>query len=162
MIRPIQSHDIQAVADIYNHYIIHTTVSFEEQPVTAEELAGRIDKIRQAGFAWLVAEDAGQIVGYAYAGYFHHRAAYRHTAEITVYLSHRHIGGGWGSKLYEALFASLRSTPVHAVIGVITLPNPASIALHEKFGMTRVGYLTEVGRKFDQWIDVGFWQGRVN
>jgi len=158
MIRPVTSADLPAMAALYNHYILNTTISFEEQPVSAEELGSRVAKVHSAGLPWLVAEENGELVGYAYAGPWHARSAYRYTVEISVYLSYLHCGRGWGTRLYESLFVILRKLPVHTVIGGIALPNVASIALHEKFGMQQVAHYRETGYKFGQWIDVGYWQ----
>lgn len=158
MIRPVTPADLPALAAIYNHYILNTIISFEEQPVSAEELGSRVAKVHSAGLPWLVAEDNGELLGYAYAGPWHARSAYRHTVEISVYLADLHCGKGWGTELYEALFVILRKLPVHTVIGGIALPNAASIALHEKFGMQQAAHYRETGYKFGQWIDVGYWQ----
>jgi len=105
-----------------------------------------------------VVEEDGLVCGYAYATQWNKRAAYRKTAEVSVYLSHLATGKGLGSRLYEALFTQLREKQLHIVIGGVTLPNPASIALHEKFGMKKVAHFEQVGYKFGQWLDVGYWQ----
>ncbi len=108
---------------------------------------------------WLVAEnDSGVVVGYAYASKWKGRCAYRHSAEVTVYLAPDAAAQGVGTRLYEALFSELRDRGIHTAIGGIALPNPPSVALHEKFGMKKVAHFAEVGHKFDRWIDVGYWQ----
>jgi len=94
-----------------------------------------------------------------YASKWHGRSAYRFSTEITVYLAPAHVGRGIGSQLYARLFPILRDRGIHAVIGGIALPNEASVALHEKFGLEKVAHFKEVGYKFDRWIDVGSWQG---
>jgi L-amino acid N-acyltransferase YncA len=103
-------------------------------------------------------EDVGVVIGYAYAGKWNVRSAYRHTVETTVYLSNSTLSKGWGTRLYQALFDTLRDKSIHTIVGGITLPNPASIALHEKFGMKKVAHFSEVGYKFGKWLDVGYWQ----
>ena len=158
MIRPVTAHDVPALCAIYNHYIVHTVVSFEEVPVTDSEFATRIATVQRAGLPYLVAEEAGTIVGYAYASRWKERSAYRFCAEVSVYLAHTHVGKGRGTALYEALFAALRNTPIRVVIGGIALPNPVSIALHEKYGMEKVSHYPRVGYKFGRWIDVAYWQ----
>ncbi len=159
MIRPVRSTDAEALAEIYNHYVLNTVVSFEELPVAAQEMAARIDRIEAAGWPWLVAEsEQGAPAGYAYAGPWNVRCAYQHTVELTIYLAPGSTGAGLGARLYGRLFEALRDTPAHTAIGAIALPNPASVALHEKCGMTRVGQFSEVGFKFGRWIDVGYWQ----
>jgi L-amino acid N-acyltransferase YncA len=158
MIRAATESDAQAIADIYNYYIKNTVVTFEEQPISKSEILERIEKVTGSSLPWLVAEDGGVVIGYAYAGKWNVRSAYRHTVETTIYLSSSSISKGWGTQLYQALFDILRDKSIHIVIGGITLPNPASIALHEKFGMKKVAHFPEVGYKFGQWLDVGYWQ----
>jgi phosphinothricin acetyltransferase len=158
MIRAATGADAGAVAEIYNHYIANTVVTFEEEVLPAAEIARRIETVQSASLPWLVAELGGQVAGYAYAGKWHARSAYRFSAEITVYLAPAQVGRGLGSKLYGELFPMLRDRGIHAVIGGIALPNEASVALHEKFGLEKVAHYAEVGFKFDRWIDVGYWQ----
>lgn len=159
MIRTVQRDDAEAIASIYNHYITHTTVTFEEEAVDAAEIQTRIANIQAENLPYLVAEDSsGKVIGYAYAGKWRERYSYRFSVEVTVYLSAEHSGQGVGSKLYEALFAALKAKSIHVAIGGITLPNNASIALHEKFGMQKAAHFKEVGFKFNQWLDVGYWQ----
>jgi len=162
MIRQIKLNDTEAIIDIYNYYISNSIVSFEEEPVSANEMKERIDEVLAARFPWLVAEENGKIIGYAYASEWNVRSAYKHSAEVTVYLSHLKITKGWGTKLYAALFTALKKQSIHVVIGGISLPNSASIALHEKFGMAKVAHFKEVGYKYDKWIDVGYWQGELS
>lgn len=157
-LRPATIADAQSIADIYNHYITDTVVTFEEEPVSASEIARRIDEVTAASLPWLVAELKTQVVGYAYGGKWKTRSAYRFAAEVAVYLRHSHVGRGLGTRLFGKLLPSLAGCGVHAVIGGIALPNPASIALHEKFGLTKVAHFNEVGYKFGRWIDVGYWQ----
>jgi phosphinothricin acetyltransferase len=158
VIRPATPDDAAAIAHIYNYYIQNTTITFEEQPVSAAEISARIGEVTSASLPWLVAEDAGRLSGYAYATKWKARSAYRFSVEVTVYLDQDCLGRGLGSQLYTALFASLKEKGVHSVIGGVALPNPASIALHEKFGMARVAHFKEVGFKFGKWIDVAYWQ----
>jgi len=126
--------------------------------VAAAEMARRLEEVRSAALPWLVAEAAGQAVGYAYATPWKARTGYRFSAEITVYLGPGQAGRGIGSRLYGELFPMLQARRIHAVMGGIALPNEASVALHEKFGMRKVAHFEAVGFKFDRWIDVGYWQ----
>ena len=158
MIRDATAQDAPALCAVYNHYILNTVITFEELPLTAAEFATRIEKVQQAGLPYLVAEENGAVFGFAYASRWKERSAYRFCAEASVYLAHTHTGRGWGTRLYEALFAELRKTPIRVVIGGIALPNPASVALHEKCGMKQVAHYSGVGYKFGQWIDVGSWE----
>jgi L-amino acid N-acyltransferase YncA len=157
-IRNATTADAASIADIYNHYVTNTVVTFEEEPVSPAEMAGRIEEVTSASLPWLVAERGGRVLGYAYASQWKGRAAYRFTKEITVYVGQRALGQGLGSRLYTALFPILADRGIHTVLGGIALPNPASVALHEKFGLAKVAHLEEVGFKFGQWIDVGYWQ----
>ncbi len=157
-IREAAPADAAAIAGIYNHYVTETVVTFEEEPVPAAEMARRIAEVRSASLPWLVAEEGARVVGYAYATPWRIRTGYRFSAEITVYVDPAHAGRGIGSKLYGRLFPLLQARGVHAVMGGIALPNEASVALHEKFGLRKVAHFQEVGFKFNRWIDVGYWQ----
>jgi len=159
MIRLAAITDAASIASIYNHYVLNTVVTFEEEAVSATEMAERLAETATAGLPWLVIEQTGSVVGYAYASKWKGRCAYRFTVEATVYLAPDAGGQGHGTKLYEALFAELKKKSVLVVIGGIALPNQASIALHEKFGLQKVAHFKEVGFKFKKWVDVGYWQG---
>lgn len=158
MIRDIAEKDYEQIARIYNYYIRETVVTFEETAISASGVAERVVRLVAAGFDWLIAEDETGVTGYAYSSSWKARAAYRHTAEVSVYLDHTKTGAGIGTALYQALFARLREKGFHLAIGGITLPNAASVRLHEKLGLTKVAHFKEVGYKFDQWLDVGYWQ----
>lgn len=126
------------------------------------DMSNRIEEVIPSGLPWLVAEERGEVIGYACATKWNKRFAYRFSVEATVYLSPTSASDGWGTKLYEALFTELEGCFIHTVIGGIALPNPASIALHEIFGMEKVAHFKEVGYKLDKWIDVGYWQVQLN
>jgi L-amino acid N-acyltransferase YncA len=157
MIRPVGPDDASRICAIYNHYVQHTPITFEEVPVTVSEMESRIERTTEA-LPWLVCEEEGKLIGYGYAGKWRERAAYRFTVEVTVYLAPSAVGKGRGSALLGALLAALRTREVHSVIGGIALPNPASVALFEKFGFRKVADFKEAGFKFGRWIDVGNWQ----
>ncbi|MEM9251088.1 MAG: N-acetyltransferase family protein [Planctomycetota bacterium] len=157
MIRDATPADAPAIAAVYNHYVERSIATFEEVAVSADEMARRMEPA-QGRTPFLVAEDDAAVVGYAYACPFNTRAAYRHTREITVYLHPERTGRGHGTALYRELLDRLKTQGIHAVIGGVSLPNPASVALHEKLGFTKVAEFPEVGRKFDRWIAVGYWQ----
>ena len=159
MIRQVNEKDIAELADIYNYYIENTVVSYEEAVLGKEEMQDRVNAVLEAGYPWLVADEDGRLVGYCYAYAWNQRVAYRHTAEITVYLLPQATGQGWGTLLYQSLFEALKARGIRSVVGGIGLPNPASIALHEKMGLKKVAHFERVGYKFDQWLDVGYWQG---
>jgi phosphinothricin acetyltransferase len=160
VIRSAHPSDAEAIVGIYNHYVTSTTITFEELPVSVDEMRRRIDVIQAAGLPWLVLEEAEQLLllGYAYASKWKERSAYRHSVEISVYLKHGIQARGLGSRLYEALFSALAERGIHAAMGGIVLPNEASVRLHEKFGMKQVARFEQVGYKFGQWLDVAYWQ----
>lgn len=149
--------DAGAIAAIYNHYVATTTISFEEAPVTAQEMARRIADVG-AKLPWYVCARAGTVLGYAYATPWRVRSAYRFSVESSVYVAHDRARQGIGARLYRALLDDLRARGLVAVIGGIAQPNPASVALHEAFGFRKVAHFERVGRKFDQWVDVGYWE----
>ncbi|TMM44011.1 GNAT family N-acetyltransferase [Colwellia ponticola] len=159
IIRAVQAQDASSICDIYNEYIKNTVVTFEEEPISAAEIVKRITQITADGLPWLVAQDPqGNVIGYAYAAKWRDRFSFRFTVEITVYLPANQTSKGLGTQLYRILFKELKARKIHSAIGGITLPNAASVALHEKFGMVKVGHFAEVGLKFGRWLDVGFWQ----
>lgn len=161
MIRAAEQRDGGDIAAIYNHFIEHSVITFEEDPVTAEEMGQRIAETHAAKLPYLVAVDDSSVQGYAYASKWKGRCAYRYTVEVTVYLDPGAAGSGLGSSLYKSLFEQLAELNYHMAIAGISLPNDASIALHEKFGMKKVAHFEEVGFKFNRWVDVGYWQGPV-
>ena len=158
MIRPATPEDAASIASLYNYYVQNTVITFETDVVDAPEIASRIREVTDAGLPWLIAERAGQVVGYAYASKWKGRCAYRFSVESSVYVAAEHTGQGIGAGLYDALIARLRNGTTHVVIGGIALPNEGSQALHERFGFRKVAHFEQVGFKFDRWIDVGYWQ----
>src|SRR5690242_18445672 len=158
IIRDAEIHDARTIAEIYNHYVLNSHATFEIDPIDVEEMERRMDDSLTRGLPFLVAEADDQIRGYACAQPYKLRAAYQHSVEISVYIHSNANARGIGSALYEVLFDRLRDSGMHAVIAGISLPNDASIHLHEKFGMTKVAHFSEVGRKFDRWIDVAYWE----
>ncbi len=129
-IRTAQASDAESLANIYNHYVANTCITFETDAVTGAEMAQRVAETTGVELPWLVAEIAGEIVGYAYASKWRARYAYRYSVESTVYLDPNHTGKGIGSTLYVALLEKIRTLSVHAVIGGIGLPNKTIISLH--------------------------------
>jgi L-amino acid N-acyltransferase YncA len=157
LIRPYTASDAAAICSIYNHYIEHTVITFEETPLKVSELLKHIE-INSQLCPWLVCELESEVVGYAYAAKWKDRSAYQHTAEVTVYLHSAHLGKGIGRALYAELTAHLSAQNIHALLACIALPNAASERLHEHFGFRQVAHFSEVGFKFNRWLDVGYWQ----
>lgn len=158
MIRSATTYDREAIARIFNHYVESTVVTFEEQTVSSAEIADRIEAVHSASLPWLIVGQDQQVLGYAYASTWIGRSGYRFSVESTVYLDPSVTGRGLGSILYDALLSAVRHRGAHVVIGAIALPNPGSVALHEKFGFKKVAHFKEIGFKFERWIDIGYWQ----
>lgn len=149
-IRPAASGDLDAIAAITNHYVRHTAIHFGSADVTVAEL--------RSGFGgrhpWLVAEADGRVIGFAKAGPWRAREAYRFTAETGVYLAPEHHGAGVGGRLYAALLDACDAAGFHTLVAGVALPNEASVRLHDRLGFRRVGVFREVGFKLDAWHDV--------
>ncbi|MDZ7718520.1 MAG: N-acetyltransferase family protein [Balneolaceae bacterium] len=157
MIRDVVLNDAKQIRDIYNKYVEESHATFREQPVSVKETEAQIRQITK-DYPWIVYQEKEQIVGYTYADKWKEKAAYRYTVETSIYLDSSHLGKGIGSTLKGAMIEKLKERNFHCVISAISLPNPASIAMCEKFGFKKVGQLKEIGYKFDEWIDVGYWQ----
>lgn len=157
MIRSATAHDAAQICEIYNHYVLHTAVTFEEEAVTPEEMARRIGEVVPK-LPWLVWEEDGRVLGYSYAKPWRPRSAYRYSVECTVYVHIESRGRGIGRNLYRELIAHLKEGGFHAAIGGILVPNEASVALHEALGFEKVAHFRQVGWKFGEWHDVGYWE----
>ena len=155
-IRQAQARDAAMIAAVYAPYVRDTTISFETEPPAAEEMSRRIAAI-VARHPWLVAEQGGRILGYAYAGEHRSRAAYRWDVDVAVYLAAEAQRRGIGRRLYLALFEVLRRLGYVNAYAGISLPNAASVGLHEALGFTPVGIYRKVGYKHGAWHDVGWW-----
>ena len=157
-IRDALLEDAPAIAEIYNYYVRETIITFEEAPVSPAEIKKRILTAQSIALPWLIAELNDETVGYAYAGRWSERTAFRFSVELTVYVHPDHHRHGIGCHLYSRLLHALKAKGVHAALGGIALPNDASIGLHERLGFKKASHFKEVGFKFNQWIDVGYWQ----
>jgi phosphinothricin acetyltransferase len=161
LIRSASTADASPIQAIYAPFVEGTTISFEDVPPSVEEMAARIETYLQT-YPYLVAERDGEIIGYAYAGQHRTRSAYRHSVDVSVYVTDRVRRSGVGRALYKALFADLAARGFHAAFAGIALPNPASLALHQAVGFEPVGVYREVGFKFGKWHDVSWWQRRLS
>lgn len=151
--------DAAEIAAIYAHHVRHGVATFEIAPPAPEEIARRLAKVQGAGHPWLVAREAGgALVGYAYAGAFHPREAYRFTCEDSIYLHHDRLGQGIGARLLAALIAAAERAGFRQMIAQIVAPTGdgegGSIPLHRRFGFVEVGRTRSVGRKHGRWLDV--------
>jgi L-amino acid N-acyltransferase YncA len=151
--------DAAPCADIYAPYVSDTVISLEEVPPTAAQIQARMERTAKR-YPWLIAEDeaGGATAGYAYAGEHRERAAYRWASDVTVYLSPAYQRRGIGRALYTALFDLLVFQGIYVACAGITLPNEASVGLHESMGFLPVGVYKRVAWKFGSWHDVGWWQ----
>jgi phosphinothricin acetyltransferase len=158
-VRPATIDDLEQIVGIYNHYVVHTPITFDLAPFTVDDRRGWFDQFSTTGrHRLLVAVDRDTVVGYAGSHQFRTKAAYDTTVETTVYCAPSALGKGIGRQLYLALFQAIEDEDIHALLAGITLPNPASISLHERFGFTLSGVTHAVGRKFDRYWDVGWYE----
>ncbi len=156
-VRDAVEHDAEACAAIYAPYVTDTVNTFENDPPSAREMARRIAAAQRA-HAWLVLEDDGRVVGYAYGGPFRSREAWRWSCEVSVYLETGRRRGGGGRALYGALLDRLTERGYRTAVAGMTLPNEASEGLHRAMGFTAVGVYPRIGWKSGQWHDVAFAQ----
>lgn len=136
-IRPCKPQDIEQICEIYNYYINHTVITFEEEPLNTSEMSKRVEAYTQH-YPWLICEVDGELVGYAYASKWKERSAYKNTTEVTIYLKHGLSGKGYGKLLYASLLESLKELNFHVILGCIALPNESSEKLHEYFGFKKM------------------------
>ena len=156
-IRKVALKDAAQVTEIYNFYVLNSHHSFEQDAVTVDQMMDRIDAITES-CPFLVYEEFDEIAGFAYATHYKPRSVCRHAVEVSVYIKTTARKKGIGSRLYEKLFEEIDKMDVHAIIAGISLPNDASIKLHEKFGFEKVAHFREVGFKMGRWVDVGYWE----
>jgi phosphinothricin acetyltransferase len=149
--------DLPRLTEIYNHYIVNTPVTFDIEPYTVERRENWFSQFAAKGrYRLVVAEDSGSVVGYAGTTRFRPKAGYDTTAEMTVYCAPEAVGQGIGTRLYGALFEALKGEDIHRFVAGYALPNPATAALHERFGFKTVGIFTEVGWKLGRHWDVAW------
>lgn len=156
-IRPVKLEDAEQITEIYDYYIQNTHTTFETEPLTVEEMQERISRIIK-DFPYLVAEENGEILGYAYASRFKLRQAYAHTVKVSIYVKNAAKQKGVGTKLYMELFDLLEEKNIHTMVAGISLPNEASVKFHERLGFSKVAHFKEIGYKLGRWVDVGYWQ----
>jgi phosphinothricin acetyltransferase len=157
-IRNVREGDADAIAAIYGHHVLHGTASYEVDPPTVEETRTKIRRITGPGWPFVVAEVDGGIAGYAYATQFRDRAAYRFTAENSIYVHTERMGRGIGKALLDALIERSAAYGFRTIVAVVGGAEPASVALHAKCGFREVGRLSAVGFKFGRWLDTVYMQ----
>ena len=156
-IRAARPDDAEAIQAIYAPVVRDTTISFELEPPTVEEMRQRV--VSTIHLPWLVGvDDAGAVIGYVYAGKHRERAAYQWSVDVTAYVHSDHRGRGVGKALYARLFEQLIEAGYCQAFAGIALPNAGSVALHESVGFSPIGVYRNVGFKHGAWRDVGWWQ----
>jgi phosphinothricin acetyltransferase len=158
LIRLASERDAAAIAAVYAPFVTDSCISFEERPPDAAEMARRIVGDQPGFHPWFVAEEQGEVRGFASSAPFRSRRAYRWTVETSIYLAANARGRGLGRQLLSVLLEALERQGYVAAIGGIALPNPASVALHERLGFASAGIYRGVGFKMGRWLDVGFWE----
>jgi L-amino acid N-acyltransferase YncA len=158
LIRDVSEEDAAAIAAIYAHHVLTGTASYEVDPPSAAETLAKIRRITSAGWPFIVAETDGEVAGYAYATQFRDRAAYRFTAEDSIYVAAEKARRGIGRALLERLLERSAEAGFRTMIAVVGGAEPASLALHSALGFEEVGRLTAVGFKFDRWLDSVYMQ----
>ena len=155
LIRPSRDGDVPAITAIYSHHVLHGTGTFEIDPPTQADMAQRRGDVLARGLPYLVAEQQGQVLGFAYCNWFKPRPAYRFSAEDSIYLAQDGQGRGLGRALLAELAAQAQRAGVRRLIAVIgDSANAGSIGVHRSLGFAHVGVLASCGWKFDQWLDV--------
>jgi len=163
IVRPATGDDLERINDIYNHYVLHNQATFDIEPITIEVRREWFTHYSTSGpHRLLVAEDDGVVFGFATSSPFRPRAAYATSIETSVYCDPDRLGLGIGSKLYERLFEEIKGEDIHRAYAGISMPNDASVALHERFGFVKVGEYTEVGRKFGRYWNVAWFEKRLD
>ena len=153
-VRPAIEEDLPSMLEIYNEAVLNTTASYDYEPRTLEHRQQWFEERRREGYAVFVAEDGGRIVGWSALNPFHARVGYRFTAENSIYVAADARGRGIGKKLLAPLLEAARVRGLHAIIAAIDSDNQASIRLHERFGVEKVGHFKQTGFKFGRWLDV--------
>ena len=163
LIRNAQTQDAAELADLYNHYILNTPITFDTEPYTVEARAQWMQQFNTTGrHRLLVAEHEGRVIGYACSQQFRPKRGYDTSIETSIYLHHNTTARGLGSQLYTALFDVLKDEHIHRAYAGVTLPNEASVSLHKKFGFQELGVFNEVGFKMDQYWSVQWLEKTVS
>lgn len=159
LVRPAKLDDLPAIVELYNHYVVNTSVTFDIEPFTVESRRPWFEQFGERGrHRLLVATEGATLLGYAGTLRFRPKAAYETSVETTIYVREGQGGRGLGSLLYTTLFDALRGEDVHRALGGVTLPNDASVRLHERFGFKKVAHFSEQGRKLGRYWDVAWFE----
>ena len=163
IVRPATADDLERINEIYNHYVLDSQATFDVELITIEARREWFTHYSTSGpHRLLVAEDESIVLGFATSSPFRPRAAYATSIETSVYCDPDRLGRGIGSKLYERLFEAIKGEDIHRAYAGISMPNDASVSLHEHFGFVKVGEYTEVGRKFGRYWNVAWFEKRLD
>ena len=163
IVRPATAADAEAMAALYAHHVLHGVATFEETPPTGVEMAARLQAVRALGLPWLAAEEEGRLLGYAYAGAYRHRAAYRYTAETSIYVAADALRQGIGRALLQQVICDCEALGLRQLLGIIgDSANAGSEGLHRSLGFEPIGTLPAVGYKHGRWVDVVIMQKPLN
>jgi len=158
-VRHGQERDLEQINEIYNYYVRETPITFDIDEITMQQRRDWFKRYGSAGrYHLMVAVDGEVVLGYATSSPMHERRAYETSVAFSIFCARDAVGRGIGTALYAALLESVKSEDVHRAYGGITMPNPASVALHERFGFRQVAYFTEQGRKFEKYWDVAWFE----
>lgn len=156
MIRLIEDKDLRECLDIFNYYVLNTDYSFETDKLTEEKYLERIHNITKT-YPWIVYEEDGQILGFAYLADFNYRKAYQYTADLTIYLHHEHLGRGIGRRLYDCIEDLARKMGICTIISLITANNKGSLKFHERIGFSYLCTIENVAYKFNKWCHLTYY-----
>jgi len=156
-IRKVKIEDAKDIQQIYNYYILNSITTFDEEEKTLSEIKDKITSITTK-YPWFVLVEDNELVAFSYASLWKDKSAYNQSVEGTIYIKNNHQREGIGTTLYKYLINYLSNNNYHSILGVISLPNKPSVALHEKLNFEKVAHFKEIGKKFNRQIDVGCWQ----
>lgn len=157
MIRSVKISDAKDIVNIYNYYVLNTNITFEEEELTIKDMEDRIIE-KTKNHPWIVYEEDNKVIGYAHLSQWHNKSAYKFSNESSIYLDINSRGKKIGIKLYEELLRLAKEYNIHTIVAGITIPNDASIGIHERLGFEKIAEFKEIGFKNNQWLDVGYWQ----
>ena len=158
---PYRQSDTGALRNIYAHYVLNTSITFELEVPSASQMHEKFNAISRAGHPLIIARQNDRIIGYAYASTYRPRPAYRFTCENSIYLDHTLTGNGLGSSLFSRLLEESRNFGFNQMVAIITSGTQGSVALHKKFGFEILGQFPELGFKFNRWHDIIHMQRKI-
>jgi L-amino acid N-acyltransferase YncA len=156
--RKVTIKDAKRICEIYNHYVLNTTVTFDTELFTLEMMENKIRNVLNGGYDYWVYELDGLIVGFCHLNQWKPRNGYRFTAEISIYVDKEFVGRGIGVVMMKYLLEHVDITRIRSILSCISLPNDSSVRVHEKFGFKQAGLYRKIGFKLGEWRDVGYWQ----